>query len=1223
MLAFTGLYANLHAVPAYPGKITVTQTDGSKLDIYLHGDEFFHYATTSEGYNIIQGEDKSFYYARLDGMRLVSSGIRVNSASRSGAQKVSMSQIQKGVPQSVIAARSSQRRAQMNSSANALSSAATSRASSTIQTKMLVILVSFSDVPFTTTNPRQSFDDLLNKEGYSANGATGSVRDYYYDNTNGKYAPQFDVVGPYKLSHNTKYYGGNDDDGDDSNARQMIIDACTAADADVDFSKYSSGNYIDNIYVVYAGYNEAEGGEDDTVWPHKWSVSGEHKFDGKQLAGYACTSELKGSSGDTMASIGTFCHEFGHTLDLPDFYDTEYSGENVHPASFSLMASGSYNNGGRTPAALSAIERNIISSFLAGEKWATIMTIEEGHHTLEPLQTGKAYRIDTPNTGEYFILENRTPSYKWDQYLSGGTRPLSASDGGLVVWHVDQSNNIMPSGSTAASLWASGYDINTEVGHECYKIVRAKEDLEIKRYNSALYAAYEQWIFPNSDNSVTSLNESNDDFKLWGRGYNNHIFSNITRNGQNVEFDLSSKSTITLYGQAKNLSRNGVEGASVFAIPYLTSALRVESTEGLMRLTARTETTATKSVAGEKYSLTDKDGKFSIADMAKGEYDLYISKEGYADHHEHLKLTASTPDIAAQLSAPKQSKTIYKTWCTRENGQFTFNTPSLLIAAEYNLSDLGTSAKQVELLGADFKITVPGLYIIHVYKNRKSVATKSFTVEAGALSSYNYVDLKSLNVTMTDTEEVMVAVELNSYSGTLYAYTDASGFKGSYYSTNGGTSWQKATDDDDNYIQWAIGADFGSYTAAEQITFDNASTSLKAGDYEKVRYTLTPANSTGEIKWTSDNQDVAAVDENGVVMAQKKGVANITATLDGAKSSTFKVTVTDTEITSISAPVLNTAETEASLSWTSDSESAKWYVRWKGTWDEEYSELETDTKSAKISGLQNNSTYEVEIRGERKYKPELFWGAAKATFKTSDKPMAERVDISRDELELDMGETFTLTASVYPADVWNTELVWSSSDEKVATVSNSGIVKAVAKGTATIKAKTRYGDTFAECAVTVGNSLEVAAYQNGAYITWQKRDWTGNWEVTIMQGSNVIENRKVTDNSYYCQKLLPNTTYNVTIKGDGEKSLTFTTAKAFSQFAHMDGIKGTYSTDEQIQLKVGGIKIAISSVVWSIDGTVQELEAPTLTLPAGEHTIVVAVTTDEGTEYVRKVVVVQ
>ena len=202
--------------------------------------------------------------------------------------------------------------------------------------RSLVILVNFADKSFVVPDPKAAFSRLLNTEGYNENGGTGSARDYFRASSNGQFNPNFDVVGPYTLPNTMAYYGGNDSDDYDLRPADMVIHACSLANEFVNFADYDIDNdgYVDNVFIYYAGFNEAEGANENTVWPHRWVVysgnyTGSKVFDGKTVYDYACTSELKGSSGSTMCGIGTFTHEFGHVIGLPDHYHTEDPNKNT------------------------------------------------------------------------------------------------------------------------------------------------------------------------------------------------------------------------------------------------------------------------------------------------------------------------------------------------------------------------------------------------------------------------------------------------------------------------------------------------------------------------------------------------------------------------------------------------------------------------------------------------------------------------------------------------------------------------------------------------------------------------------------------------------------------------------------------------------------------------------------------------------------------------------
>ena len=437
IVLFTGTYFTLSAIPAYPYPIKITQPDGSELTIMLRGDEFFRYKTTLDGILLVEDANGIHKYARLsaDGRR-VSTDVKAQEIqNRTNAERKLVKELQNSTIQKRIDG--IQKAARVSAAEKAV--LADNGFPLTGSPRSLVILVNFSDINYVVSNPQTAFTNLLNEKGYSANGGTGSARDYFSDASNGIFAPQFDVVGPYTLPQNMEYYGGNVNDND-KNPRQMVLDACRLADeAGMDFKQYDTDNngVIDNVFIYYAGYNEAEGGGDNTVWPHRWSMpsGSNYRFDGVQVWDYACTSELRGRTGTNMCGIGTFAHEFGHVLGLPDYYATDGS-EHFTLDKWHIMDAGAYLNNGRTPPTYSAYDRFFLD-------WLKPVELKVAQNvSLEPLlSSNQAYIItkdgnhnmigNDPQPREFFVLENRQKT-GWDAYL-----PAS----GMLIWHIDYLKN--------------------------------------------------------------------------------------------------------------------------------------------------------------------------------------------------------------------------------------------------------------------------------------------------------------------------------------------------------------------------------------------------------------------------------------------------------------------------------------------------------------------------------------------------------------------------------------------------------------------------------------------------------------------------------------------------------------------------------------------------------------------------------------------------------------
>lgn len=517
ILAAVIMHICAYAVPALPRLITVKQSDGSTITIKIHGDENFHYTTTSDGYLIVQKEGV-YYHATADASGLRVTDIKANNpTTRSGAESDFLFFKSKGIPQqykeSVLTRKSSRHNPVKFGSG--LNTGFPTKG----EIRTLVLLVNFKDQTFESPSAQEDFNNLLNEEGYSQNGATGSARDYYLQNSCNQFNPHFDVFGPITLSHDTKYYGTNDKYGIDAKAEEMIAEACRLADTElnVNFADYDLNNdgILDNVFVFFAGTSEAEGGGEDKIWPHRSELSEKVVIDGKTVSVYACSSEINlAGYYPQMAGIGTFCHEFGHVLGWADVYDTDgaANGSSEGVWDWSLMCSGSYNNQGRTPPAISATARYMVGWLEPEEIYYT------GNYTLEALEkSNKAYIIKTDKEGEYFMLENRQNDSGWDKYLQGH---------GLMIFHVDRSDRPVE-GIPAIDRW----DWNTPncvANHECYRIITA-------RPNSADgYQAY--MPFPGASNNKEFSSASNPENISWSGAHIDAELFNISEENGKITF---------------------------------------------------------------------------------------------------------------------------------------------------------------------------------------------------------------------------------------------------------------------------------------------------------------------------------------------------------------------------------------------------------------------------------------------------------------------------------------------------------------------------------------------------------------------------------------------------------------------------------------------------------------------------------------------------------------
>lgn len=441
--------SSLFALPARSIPETVTQPDGTVVTVRVVGDEFYHYQMTADGIPVVRDADGFYRYAELapDGTAVAGQVIARDAHLRTASDKVYLEQLAaRKVSQGMVAQRQLKRQQKLRSVARR-----TTQATTGDDVHGLVLLVEFSDKKFDPTNTLEDFKEMMNKEGYDYQGAIGSARDYFIAQSDGQFRPTFDVVGPITLDRAMAYYGGNDKyTGNDSRPEDMVIDACRKVESTVDFSIYDRDNdgFVDLVYVIYAGYGESAndnaGSLDDTIWPHAWYIyqgaGKEVSVDGKLLDAYACSAELQGNTGIYRDGIGSFCHEYSHTLGLPDFYDT--GGSNYGMSSWSLMDYGCYNgpdmnddghSDGSVPVGYTAYEREFCG-WLTIEELTSPATV-----SLENLaDSKKAYKIVSSDKNQYFTLENRQQT-GWDTYMASSGLMILKVDYDQMIWD----NNIV------------------------------------------------------------------------------------------------------------------------------------------------------------------------------------------------------------------------------------------------------------------------------------------------------------------------------------------------------------------------------------------------------------------------------------------------------------------------------------------------------------------------------------------------------------------------------------------------------------------------------------------------------------------------------------------------------------------------------------------------------------------------------------------------------------
>lgn len=500
------------AVPAYPGLVQYKQANGKTLAIFLKGDEKVKWATTEDGYTIMLNSNGVYEYAIQD-MKgdLQLSGIEVNNIKeRTAAEKELLSKVSKGLYYSPS------QLSMMKSIWDIKSAEAQKAFPTTGNRKLICILMGYKDKAFTKT--QSDFNNLFNQVGYSTGGATGSVKDYYLENSWSQFNLTVDVFGPYTASQNMSYYGANDAYGNDQNPRALVTEAVNAADASANFANYDNDGdgTVDGVYVIYAGYGEEAGASADAIWAHAWSITPVTK-DGKTISKYSCSAELRGNSGTTITSIGVICHEFGHVLGAPDYYDTDYStgGQFEGTGKWDMMASGSWNNNGVTPAHHNAYTKVKVYG------WATATVLSSATNvTVKPVKDNKSfYQINSTTSGEYWIMENRQQE-GFDAYVPGH---------GLVIYHVHKD----------IATASSSNNINATYPQKMYPVCASATTNP--GTTSSTYGSINSTgcPFPGSSNKTSFTDATTPNMKSWAGANTNSPMTSIAENTTTKEITFA------------------------------------------------------------------------------------------------------------------------------------------------------------------------------------------------------------------------------------------------------------------------------------------------------------------------------------------------------------------------------------------------------------------------------------------------------------------------------------------------------------------------------------------------------------------------------------------------------------------------------------------------------------------------------------------------------------
>ena len=457
------------AVPADRTIRRVTMSDGTEVMAVLHGDEHYSWMSTVDGRVIELSDDGETYQYST----------------------VTTEEVRKRAARRLMNVRK-------------VGSQATAPLPATGSPKIPVILVQFTDSIFTggsTPEEINHYYDLFcngTRDGqrYTGHGSYGAVRDYFVDQSEGQFQPEFTIIGPVTLPKKENYYANN--------TVQFTKDAVLRATniCNINWSDFDNKKkgHVDMVFIIFAGCGANTTGQRGShIWPNETPIGTVTLSDGKTKVNFVCsgcTSEkrlnvdINKREYTSPDGIGVMCHELSHALGLPDFYDTSYQAFGMDV--WSLMDYGCYASNGYCPCSYTAYERDFMG-------WRPLETLTEpGWLKIAPIAAdGKGYKIvNDANPNEYYILENRQ-NVGWDGSL------IRTTKAGLQVTHVDYN----------ASSWNSN-NVNTNANHQRMTIIAAnnryigtsREDADwddiILTWKGNLYP------YSYTDGGVTHVNDS-------------------------------------------------------------------------------------------------------------------------------------------------------------------------------------------------------------------------------------------------------------------------------------------------------------------------------------------------------------------------------------------------------------------------------------------------------------------------------------------------------------------------------------------------------------------------------------------------------------------------------------------------------------------------------------------------------------------------------------------
>lgn len=800
--------------------------------------------------------------------------------------------------------------------------------------KRLILLVDTDDRPFYTPDANHEYDMMLNGENYTGLGCEGSAREFLIDNSGGQFRPQFIVAGPLRLSKSMGYYGGKpaEGEGNDGDVGKLVMEACRLADEqyDIDFSEldYNNDGKVDNVYIFYSGPNDTS---IPTPWPHASGVAGGGLvIDGKLIDSYAISQEM--ASENIRGGYTTFLHEFGHTLGLPD----DYSGR---LGMFSIYCNGTFD-GGIIPVNFNAAERLILG-------WLDYEVIDhDGEYTLEPLAKNKALMLKTNNPDEYFLFSNRNNSRDttpWDSHFEFG---------GMLVWHIDRSQNKVTltgnDGSvqnfTALGMWHNNSP-NAAADHPCHELIEADNINDPSRYRGGMY-------FPGTGYKTELSSATHSEFKTWsGAPIGAEIYDIVQESNGDITFKVrninTSSCSITVTDSDGKLQTN--------AYVSLTPVEEVATSSRLIPM-ALQENAGEKKYTGN----TGLTGTCVIGGIQPGKYRILVDKSDFMIYTGIVDLTEGDNTLNISLQAASDFENSRLSWYEGP-ASAVFFVSGQVRTAYWDTQDLNPHIGK-QLSSAEIWLGGKNHFELWVFRDDEVILKKDIPASESVENGITEIDLTSENIFIEEGHTLKVGYLImddvhSEWPSTCDQGRQVEGKGGLILTTNDNT-WHTVNDLNAN---WAI---FINLTTdfvdkpVEAIEFDESYVELSVGEEKYLRANILPVDVLNrKVTWSSSDEDIVTIDENGLVCAIATGDAVITATSVQNPEISAQCNVhvkMSSEMISVQP-----FQREARISWPGENPDYRWIVHYRKAGEGEYSSTaELDRTQAYLTMLSPETEYE-------------------------------------------------------------------------------------------------------------------------------------------------------------------------------------------------------------------------------------------------------------------------